>query len=120
MSKVDDTFTFVPGLISEWGIGAEFIKSSVQATYDPATGTVTSNKTSIPVKVVLLPSQRNELEGFSQETEYRIWIDALQIGERLVEIGDQFKFKDSTMGVTEVETYQGDNPIAFSVKAKPQ
>lgn len=124
MSKVDDVFGPIPGpLIQEWGQAAVFVQQTGSA-YDPATGTVTPAQTRTSVKVVITKLDIQERDGLYQEDDVKILIDPGQIGNVYISTSDWFEVPKAggteVMKVIKPVTYRGDNPVFFSIIARPQ
>ena len=53
MSLIDDTFAPIPKrILNDWGQNITYIKTTTPRTYDPATGAVTGDDTSVRPDVV--------------------------------------------------------------------
>ena len=67
MALIDDIFGGIPArLMADWGQDITYIKTTLPATYDPATGTITEAETSVTVKAVLMNVNPKEYDGLYQ------------------------------------------------------
>lgn len=124
MSKIDDVFGPIPGpLIQEWGQDVVFVRQE-GSSYDPTTGNTTKTTTSYDVKAVVLMLDRSEVGGLYQADDVKILIDPGQIENNYVTTSDYFEvpyaWGTQILKIIEPKTYRGDNPVFFTIIARPQ
>jgi hypothetical protein len=110
-------------MIAEWGQPAVFIQAGTP-TYDAATGTMTKAETRTDVKVVIIKLDIKESGGLYQTDDVKILMDPAQISDHYISTADYFEVPKATgtevMKVIEPKTYRGEQPVFFSIIARPQ
>ena len=124
MSKVDDVFGPIPGpLIQEWGQPAVFVQQTGSA-YDPSTGEVVVIETRTNVKVVITVLDIKEEGGLYQTNDVKLLLDPGQIGDVYITVEDYFEVPTAggtqVMKVVDPKTYRGEDPVFYSIIARPQ
>lgn len=124
MSKVDRVFGPIPGpMIREWGQPAVFVQAGA-STYDPAAGTIAKTETRTDVLIVITKLDIKESGGLYQTDDVKILMDPGQISDHYISTSDYFEVPKGTgtevMKVIEPKTYRGEEPVFFSIIARPQ
>lgn len=125
MSKIDATFgPLATPTVKKWGRNVTFYKAGATTTYDPTSGVVRATTTSTNAKAVITRVTTAELTGLLQSTDYKIIIDAAQLGGAAITTRDSFGF---TRGgttirarVVDVTTLEGDAAILHTVFVRPE
>jgi hypothetical protein len=125
MSLIDDTFAPVPKrILNDWGQNITYIKTTTPRTYDPATGAVTGDDTSVTVRAVISRLSPREAEGLYQTTDVRILFGTEELGDYYPTEADRIQYPQA--GVTreakiiDITTYRGDKPVYHTIIARPQ
>jgi hypothetical protein len=125
MGLIDTTFKPLPtAILADWGQDITYIKTSTPRTYNPTTGAVTGDDTTVTVKGVIMRLNPRESEGLYQTTDVRVIIGSSELGTYYPTEADRIQY--SQAGVTReakilnVTTYRGDNPVMHTLIVRPQ
>jgi len=125
MGLIDTTFAPLPtAILADWGQDITYIKTSTPRTYNPTTGAVTGDDTTVTVKGVIMRLNPRESEGLYQTTDVRVIIGSSELGTYYPTEADRIQY--SQAGVTReakilnVTTYRGDNPVMHTLIVRPQ
>jgi hypothetical protein len=125
MSLIDDTFAPIPKrILDDWGQNITYIKTTTPRTYNPSTGAVTGDDTSVTIRAVISRLNPREAEGLYQTTDVRILFGTEELGDYYPTEADRIQYPQA--GVTReakiinVTTYRGDKPVYHNIIARPQ
>jgi len=125
MGLIDTTFAPLPtAILADWGQDITYIKTSTPRTYNPTTGAVTGDDTTVTVKGVIMRLNPRESEGLYQTTDVRVIIGSSELGTYYPTEADRIQYNQA--GVTReakilnVTTYRGDNPVMHTLIVRPQ
>lgn len=125
MGLIDTTFAPIPtSLLADWGQDITYIKTTTPRTYNPTTGAVTGDDTSVTVKGVILRLTPRESEGLYQSTDVKVIIGHSELGTYYPTEADRIQYTQA--GVTReakiinITSYRGDNPVMHVLIVRPQ
>lgn len=125
MALIDDVFKSIPtSVLGDWGQSITYIKTVTPRTYDPATGGVTGDDTSVTVQALIESISSRETEGVYQTTDLRVTIGASELDAYYPTQADRIQYTQA--GVTreakilDVTTYRGDKPVMHVLTVRPQ
>lgn len=125
MGLIDSTFKPLPtAILADWGQDITYIKTTTPRTYNPTTGAVTGDDTTVTVKAVISRISARESEGLYQSTDLKVIIGASELDSYYPTEADRIQYTQA--GVTReakivnVNTYRGDNPVMHTLIARPQ
>ena len=125
MALIDDIFGGIPArLMADWGQNITYIKTTLPATYDPATGTITESETSITVKAVLMNVNPKEYDGLYQTTDLKVMFGAAELGDYYPTQADRIQYTQAgetrEAKLLDIVTERGDKAIFHTAIARPQ
>ena len=125
MGLIDSTFKPVPtALLADWGQTMTYIKTTTPRTYNPTTGAVTGDDTTVSLKGLISRITSRESEGLYQATDVKIIIGASELDGYYPTEADRIQYTQD--GVTReakiinVTTYRGDKPVMHTLIVRPQ
>jgi len=125
MGLIDTTFAPLPtSILADWGQNITYIKTATPRTYDPTTGAVTGDDTTVTVKGVIMRLDPRESEGLYQATDVRVIIGTSELGTYYPTEADRIQYTQA--GVTReakivaITSYRGDNPVMHTLIVRPQ
>jgi len=125
MGLIDTTFAPLPtSILADWGQDITYIKTTTPRTYDPTTGAVTGDDTTVTVKGVIMRLNPRESEGLYQATDVRVIIGTSELGTYYPTEADRIQYTQA--GVTReakivaITSYRGDNPVMHTLIVRPQ
>lgn len=125
MGLIDATFAPIPtSLLADWGQNITYIKTTTPRTYNPTTGAVTGDDTTVTVKAVILRLTPRESEGLYQSTDVKVIIGHNELGTYYPTEADRIQYTQD--GVTReakiinITSYRGDNPVMHVLIVRPQ
>ena len=125
MGLIDTTFAPLPtAILADWGQDITYIKTTTPRTYDPTTGAVTGDDTTVTVKGVIMRLNPRESEGLYQATDVRVIIGTSELGTYYPTETDRIQYQQAgatrEAKIIAIITYRGDNPVYHSLIARPQ
>jgi len=125
MGLIDSTFKPLPtAILADWGQDITYIKTTTPRTYNPTTGAVTGDDTTVTVKAVISRISARESEGLYQSTDLKVIIGASELDSYYPTEADRIQYTQA--GVTReakivnVNTYRGDKPVMHTLIVRPQ
>ena len=125
MGLIDTTFAPLPtSILADWGQDITYIKTTTPRTYNPTTGAVTGDDTTVTVKGVIMRLNPRESEGLYQATDVRVIIGTSELGTYYPTEADRIQYTQA--GVTReakivaITSYRGDNPVMHTLIVRPQ
>lgn len=125
MGLIDSTFKPIPtALIGDWGQDITYVKTTTPRTYNPTTGAVTGDDTTVSMKAVISRVTPRESEGLYQATDLKVIIGASELDDYYPTQADRIRYTESgatrEAKILSVTTYRGDKPVMHTLIARPQ
>jgi len=125
MGLIDSTFKPLPtAILADWGQDITYIKTTTPRTYNPTTGAVTGDDTTVTVKAVISRISARESEGLYQSTDLKVIIGASELDSYYPTEADRIQYTQAGITreakIVNVNTYRGDKPVMHTLIVRPQ
>lgn len=125
MALIDDIFGAIPArLMADWGQDITYIKTTLPATYNPTTGTITEAETSVTVKAVIMNVNPKEYDGLYQTTDLKVMFGADELGDYYPTQADKIQYTQAgetrEAKLLNIVTERGAKAIFHTAIARPQ
>jgi hypothetical protein len=125
MALIDDIFGAIPAqLMADWGQDITYIKTTLPATYDPMTGTITEAETSVTVKAMIMNINPKEYDGLYQTTDLKVMFGADELGDYYPTQADKIQYTQAgetrEAKLLNIVTERGTKAIFHTAIARPQ
>jgi len=125
MGLIDSTFKPLPtALLADWGQDITYVKTTTPRTYDPTTGAVTGDDTTVSLKALITEMSARESEGLYQTTDLKVIIGAAELDGYYPTEADRIQYTQAgstrEAKIINVRTYRGDKPVMHALVVRPQ
>jgi hypothetical protein len=125
MGLIDSTFKPLPtALLADWGQDITYVKTTTPRTYNPTTGAVTGDDTTVSVKALITEMSARESEGLYQTTDLKVIIGAAELDGYYPTEADRIRYTQAgstrEAKIINVRTYRGDKPVMHILIVRPQ
>jgi hypothetical protein len=125
MGLIDTTFKPLPtAILADWGQNITYVKTSTPRTYNPTTGAVTGDDTTVTVKAVILRLTPRESEGLYQSTDLKVIIGASELNNYYPTEADRIRYTQDgatrEAKIVAITSYRGDKPVMHTLIVRPQ
>jgi len=125
MGLIDTTFKPLPtAILADWGQNITYIKTTTPRTYNPTTGAVTGDDTTVTVKGVITRLSLRESEGLYQSTDLKVIIGAEELDTYYPTEADRIQYSQAgatrEAKIINVTSYRGEKPVMHTLIVRPQ
>jgi len=125
MGLIDTTFKPLPtAILADWGQDITYIKTTTPRTYNPTTGAVTGDDTTVTVKGVITRLSLRESEGLYQSTDLKVIIGAEELDTYYPTEADRIQYSQAgatrEAKIINVTSYRGEKPVMHTLIVRPQ
>jgi hypothetical protein len=125
MGLIDTTFKPLPtAILADWGQNITYIKTTTPRTYNPTTGAVAGDDTTVTVKGVITRLSLRESEGLYQSTDLKVIIGAEELDTYYPTEADRIQYSQAgatrEAKIINVTSYRGEKPVMHTLIVRPQ